>query len=173
MSDALTIRPLRADDAAQWRTIRLESLKAHPIAFQSSYEEAVTKDLAFFAGRIPPANSDSALFGAFIDGNLVGTCGLQVLTGPKQRHKAQVWGMYVTPAARRHGAGAALVQAAIDHARTRVAIVSLVVSMQNDAARALYRRMGFVAYGVEKRALRYEGVDHDDELMALDLGNGL
>jgi ribosomal protein S18 acetylase RimI-like enzyme len=173
MSDALTIRPLRADDAAQWRTIRLESLKAHPIAFQSSYEEAVTKDLAFFAGRIPPANSDSALFGAFIDGNLVGTCGLQVLSGPKQRHKAQVWGMYVTPAARRLGTGAALVQAAIDHARTRVAIVSLVVSMENDAARALYRRMGFVPYGVEKRALRYEGVDHDDELMALDLQNGL
>jgi ribosomal protein S18 acetylase RimI-like enzyme len=173
MSDALTIRPLRADDAAQWRTIRLESLKAHPIAFQSSYEEAVTKDLAFFAGRIPPANSDSALFGAFIDGNLVGTCGLQVLSGPKQRHKAQVWGMYVTPSARRHGTGAALVQTAIDHARTRVAIVSLVVSMENDAARALYRRMGFVPYGVEKRALRYEGVDHDDELMALDLQNGL
>jgi ribosomal protein S18 acetylase RimI-like enzyme len=173
MSDALTIRPLRADDAAQWRTIRLEALKAHPIAFQSSYEESVTKDLAFFAARIPPSDGESALFGAFLDGTLVGTCGLQVLTGPKQRHKAQVWGMYVTPAARRHGAGAALVQAAIDHARTRVAIVSLVVSMQNDAARALYRRMGFVAYGVEKRALRYEGVDHDDELMALDLGNGL
>jgi ribosomal protein S18 acetylase RimI-like enzyme len=172
MSDALTIRPLRADDAAQWRTIRLEALKAHPIAFQSSYEEAVTKDLAFFAARIP-ADGDSALFGALLGGNLVGTCGLQILTGPKQRHKAQVWGMYVTPAARRHGTGAALVQAAIDHARTRVAVVSLVVSMENAAARALYRRMGFVAYGVEKRALRYEGVDHDDELMALDLANGL
>lgn len=173
MSDALTIRPLRTDDAAQWRTIRLEALKAHPIAFQSSHEEAATKDIAFFAARIPPANSESVLFGAFIGGNLVGTCGFQVLTGPKQRHKAQVWGMYVTPAARRHGTGAALVQAAIDHARTRVAIVSLVVSMENAPARTLYRRMGFVPYGVEKRALRHEGVDHDDELMALDLANGL
>ena len=104
---------------------------------------------------------------------LCGSAGLNVLPGPKQRHKAQLWGMYVAPAMQRRHVGAALVRAAIEHARTRVAVVQLVVLQANTAAQALYRGFGFVSYGVEKRALRYQGIDHDDELMALDLGNGL
>jgi ribosomal protein S18 acetylase RimI-like enzyme len=170
MSDDITIRPLRADDAAQWRVLRLEALKTYPTAFQSSYEEALEQDLS---ARIPPPGSASVLFGAFHDGVLCGSAGLHVLPGPKQRHKAQLWGMYVAPAMQRRHVGAALVRAAIEHARTRVALVQLVVLQANTAAQALYRGFGFVSYGVEKRSLRYQGVDHDDELMALDLGNGL
>ena len=173
MSDPITIRAMRAEDAAEWRALRLEALKAYPTAFQSSYEEAAEQDLAYFASRIPAADSDSALFGAFNGEGLVGSCGLHVLPGPKQRHKAQLWGMYVAPAMQRRGVGAMLVRAAIDHARTRVAIVQLVVLEANSAAKALYRSLGFVTYGIEKRSLRYDGVDHDDELMALDLANAL
>ena len=69
--------------------------------------------------------------------------------------------------------GSAMLRAVIDHARARVAVVHLTVLRANIAAKALYSRFGFVSYGVEKRALRHQGVDHDDELMALDLGNGL
>ena len=42
MSDAdVAIRPLRAEDAAQWRVLRLEALQAYPTAFASSYEDAL------------------------------------------------------------------------------------------------------------------------------------
>jgi ribosomal protein S18 acetylase RimI-like enzyme len=172
MSDPadIIIRPLRADDATQWRVLRLEALKTYPTAFQSAYEDALEQDLST---RIPPPDSASVLFGAFHDGVLCGSAGLHVLPGPKQRHKAQLWGMYVAPAMQRRHVGAALVRAAIEHARTRVAVVQLVVLQANTAAQALYRGFGFVSYGVERRSLRYDGVDHDDELMALDLGNGL
>jgi ribosomal protein S18 acetylase RimI-like enzyme len=170
MSDDVTIRPLRADDAAQWRALRLEALKAYPTAFQSSYEEALEQDLST---RIPPPDSASVLLGAFHGGALCGSAGLHVLPGRKQRHKAQLWGMYVAPAMQRRHVGAGLLRAALEHARTRVAVVQLVVLQANTAAKALYRGFGFVSYGVEKRALRHDGVDHDDELMALDLGNGL
>jgi ribosomal protein S18 acetylase RimI-like enzyme len=170
MSDDITIRPVRIEDAAQWRDLRLEALRTYPTAFQSSYEEALEQDLS---ARIPPPGAASVLFGAFHDGVLCGSAGLHVLPGPKQRHKAQLWGMYVAPAMQRRHVGAALVRAAIEHARTRVAVVQLVVLQANTAARALYRGFGFVPYGVEKRSLRHDGVDHDDELMALDLGNGL
>ena len=50
---------------------------------------------------------------------------------------------------------------------------SLTVLRENSAAKALYEQFGFVSFGIEKRALRHQGVDHDDELMALDLQNGL
>lgn len=171
MSDVgITIRPLRADDAAQWRTLRLKALRAYPTAFASAYEEALEQDLS--AG-IPPPDSPSVLFGAFVRDALSGSAGLHVWPGVKQRHKAELWGVYVAPSLHRRGVGAALLRAVIDHARTRVAVVQLTVLQANSAARALYSRFGFVSYGVERRALRHDGVDHDDELMALDLGNGL
>jgi ribosomal protein S18 acetylase RimI-like enzyme len=170
MSDEITIRPLRADDAARWRTLRLEALRAYPTAFASAYEEALEQDLS---SRIPPPDGPSVLFGAFDDGTLSGSAGLHVWPGMKQRHKSELWGMYVAPSLHRRGVGSALLSAVIEHARTRVAVVQLTVLHANDAAKALYSRFGFVSYGIEKRALRHQGVDHDDELMALDFGNGL
>jgi ribosomal protein S18 acetylase RimI-like enzyme len=164
------IRPLTSADATQWRTLRLEALRRYPTAFASAYEEALEQDLS---ARIPPPDGPSVLFGAFVGGTLSGSAGLHVWPGMKQRHKSELWGMYVAPSLHRRGVGAALLSAVIDHARTRVAVVQLTVLRANDAARALYSRFCFVSYGIEKRALRHQDVDHDDELMALDLGNGL
>jgi ribosomal protein S18 acetylase RimI-like enzyme len=166
----LVIRPLTITDAAQWRALRLEALRTYPTAFASAYEEALEQDLSV---RIPPPDGPSVLFGAFAVGALSGSAGLHVWPGMKQRHKSELWGMYVAPSLHRRGVGSALVHAVIDHARTRVAVVQLTVLRANSAAKALYGQFGFVSYGVEKRALRHQGVDHDDELMALDLGNGL
>jgi ribosomal protein S18 acetylase RimI-like enzyme len=166
----LDVRPLTISDAAQWRALRLEALRTYPIAFASAYEEALEQDLSV---RIPTPDGPGVLFGAFVGGALSGSAGLHVWPGMKQRHKAELWGMYVAPSLHRRGVGAALLRAVIDHARTRVAVVQLTVLRANSAAKALYSQFGFVSYGIEKRALRHQGVDHDDELMALDFGNGL
>ena len=82
------------------------------------------------------------LFGAFHDDVLSGSAGVHVYPRLKQRHKAQLWGVYVDPSLRGRGVGAALVGAAIAHARTRVAVLQLSVQFDNAAARALYRRSG-------------------------------
>ena len=170
MSRDIVIRPLTKDDAAHWRELRLEALRNYPTAFASAYEEALQQDLS---ARIPPPDGPSVLFGAFASGALSGSAGLHVWPGMKQRHKAELWGMYVAPSLHRHGVGSALLRAVIEHARTRVAVVQLTVLRANRAAMALYEQFGFVSFGTEKRALRHQGVDHDDELMALDLRNGL
>jgi len=167
----ITIRALEKDDAPQWRVLRLEALKSHPTAFAASYEEALQHDLGTFAARIPEPDGPSVLFGAFHNGTLAGSAGVHVHPTLKQRHKAQLWGMYVAPSLRRHGVGALLLRAATEHARTRVAVLQLVVNLDNRAARALYRRFGFEPYGIERRGLRVDGVDYDDELMALDFAD--
>jgi ribosomal protein S18 acetylase RimI-like enzyme len=43
--------------------------------------------------------------------------------------------------------------------------IHLHVVTTNTAAYNLYRSMGFVAYGIEPRALRYEGRDYDTAMM--------
>ena len=53
----------------------------------------------------------------------------------------------------------------LDHARGRVEMVQLTVVSENEAAHRLYRAMGFVEYGYEKRALKQDGTYYDDVLM--------
>jgi ribosomal protein S18 acetylase RimI-like enzyme len=74
--------------------------------------------------------------------------------------------MYVRAAARGRGVGRRLVEAVIAHARRRVELIELSVVGDNRVARALYESLGFVEYGLEKHAVKYEGRYHDEVLMA-------
>jgi RimJ/RimL family protein N-acetyltransferase len=48
-------------------------------------------------------------------------------------------------------------------------VLQLFVTAGNAPAQRLYRRMGFVPYGTERRAIRIGDVFYDEELMAFDL----
>ena len=76
--------------------------------------------------------------------------------------------MYVRPAARNAGAGRRLVEAALDLARQSAELIQLTV-VRDAAARRLYASLGFVEFGVEKNALKYNGRYYDEVLMAKDL----
>ncbi len=77
--------------------------------------------------------------------------------------------MYVRPDARQAGVGRRLVEAVIDFARQRVELLQLSVVSDNEPARRLYARLGFVEYGVEKNSLKQGGRYYDEILMALPL----
>jgi len=89
----------------------------------------------------------------------VGALGGRREPGGKASHKAHLWGMYVAPAFRRRGVGAALLRAAIAHARTRPGVAWLEVSVTTAApeARRLYEAAGFQVWGEEPDALRHAG----------------
>jgi len=165
----LQIRRLGPSDAALYREIRLEALKRNPEAFGSTFESENAQPLSWFEAVVVRAD----IFGAFLDGALVGIAGYAVQEGSKQAHKALLWGMYVRAAGRNLGLGERLVAAVLDHARGHVEIVQLTVVSENVAARRLYGAMGFVEYGYEKRALKQDGRYYDEVLMAKFLDEGL
>ena len=99
----------------------------------------------------------------------IGIAVLIVHQSPKMAHKGSLVGMYVRPEARRTGVARRLVEAIIDTARRHVEVVQLTVVMGNEPARRLYAGLGFVEYGVEKRALKQGDRYFDEILMALDL----
>lgn len=162
MAEDPVIRRFRADEAEAWRTVRLAALRDAPDAYGDTYEAAAARPLSHFvetvAGDFPP-------FGAFLGADVVGTAGFYVMSGSKVAHRGVLWGMYVAPGSRRRGIGERLIGAVLAEAGTSVDQVHLHVVATNTTAYALYRRMGFVAYGIEPRALRHEGVDHDEVLM--------
>ena len=159
----MEIRLLLADDAEVFQELRLLALRECPTAFSSSYEEECDIPLTSVAESLAPA-PDSAVFGAFDDGRLVGVVGLQRERHRKLSHKAFVWGVYVAPAFRKRGLGRRLLRAALDHAAAMPGLrqVSLGVNVANSAAIALYESLGFQPYGIEKGFLLVDGVLHDE-----------
>lgn len=161
------IRPVTRAEASTWRELRLEALKNHPIAFMSSYEEWVKRDLDSFAARIPEPDGADVLFGVYVAGELGGFAGFRREPDAKERHKGYMWGVYLRPALRGRGIAEAMIVRLLEHARRHVSLLRCSVTAENAAAADLYRRLGFVDYGVEPRSLRYEGRDYDEALLVI------
>ena len=162
------IRRLDAADAPGFRALRLDALRLHPAAFGSSFEEESQYPPDEFARRLlsPPA----VTFGGFVDGTLAGLAGLIVPTRIKKRHRGDVFGVYVDAAQRRSGLAHALVATVIAHARNEgLCLLQLTVTVGNNSARAMYERLGFTAFAIERRALLVDGVFHDTTHMVLNL----
>jgi ribosomal protein S18 acetylase RimI-like enzyme len=156
------VRQLTPDDAEIYRAIRLESLKLDGEAFGSSFEFESAQTTAWFADRL----RQSAGFGAFQNGELAGTACLAVQQGLKTAHKGKLWGMYVRAETRASGVGRRLVEAVIAAARDQVELIQLSVVETNVPARRLYASLGFVDYGLELNALKFEERYVNEVLMA-------
>lgn len=161
----VTIRLLVADDALQLRKLRLFALKESPLAFTESYEELAQLSESDYVQRI----RNSFTFGAFADGEMVGSMAYFIRPHHKQRHQGVVVGVYVMPEWRGHGIAGSLMQALIVHAKERLEMMVLQVAIENFAARHTYLNAGFQSYGVEPRALKMGDRYVDEEHMWLDL----
>ena len=170
MSPTPQIRALVPDDAQALIALRAEALRSAPLAFAASPgdDQGFSPDAvrASLSGRDP-----SAVFGAFDATALVGMVGVVQLNRRKAHHNALIWGMYVSAKARRSGAGAALLAAAIDRVRTWPGVIQIHLAVSDAAPEALrlYERAGFREWGAEPRALQWEGRFVAEHHMVLDL----
>ena len=159
---AADIRRLGVDDAEAYRAIRLHGLKTVPEAFGSTYDIESARALSEFADRLEA----TAIFGAFMGGEIIGMVGFWQSNGPRERHKGRIFGTYVRPEFRGSGAGRALMGAVLAHAAAIVEQVTLFVVEDNADAIALNRRVGFTVFGVEPRALKF-GTRYQDEYLMI------
>lgn len=159
----LQIQHLTPDDAAQYRALMLEAYERHPQAFTSSVREREKLPLAWWAARLD--GELDLLLGAFSEGRLLGIVGLAFELREKARHKATLFGLYVTGEQRSCGLGYQLVQRLLAEAADYegLRLVQLTVTAGNDAALSLYRRCGFVQFGLEPQAVCV-GEDYLDKI---------
>jgi ribosomal protein S18 acetylase RimI-like enzyme len=162
------IRRLTAADADSYQVLRLQALRDSPRAFSSSYEEECATPLANVAAFLAPESGRQVL-GAFVDGRLAGMVGLGRDLRRKASHKAFIRSMYVDPEYRGRKIARRLLEeaVAVAHSLGGVRQVTLAVTAGNATAVALYQSLGFVAFGVEPRALQLNGVFIDDVHMVL------
>lgn len=145
----LEIRQLDDASLADYKAIRLEGLQRSPEMFGWSYEEEAMQDDSFHSLRL----QSGKVYGAYQDKKIVGMIGTIDFLQRKMRHRAAIWGVYVSPDNRQGGIGRQLIQAALDGMPRNIKCVMLGVGTNNSKAMALYKKMGFEEYGLEKMAL--------------------
>lgn len=170
----MQVRILNEKDAEAFWKIRLRALQENPESFGASYEEILERGIAGTAQGLGrrEGTPENVTFGAFDEkGQLVGLAGFRREEEAKKRHKGLIWGMYVPKELRGQGIGKALLEAAIEYAKSLPDLerINLAVVLTNKEARLLFVSHGFQSYGMERKALKLHDRYFDQELMTLSL----
>ncbi len=163
----MSVRVLVAEDAREYRRLRLEGLRECPTAFAAHYEEERATDIEATAAQLGPT-PERVVCGAFVDQSLVGVVGLDREGRRNLHHKALLWGMYVAPSFRGKGLGRELLDHVLRHAGTMTELrqINLWVNTASAPAVAMYRAVGFEPIGTERAFLIVDGAPQDLMLMA-------
>ena len=157
-----TIRRLTRDDVNAYRAIRLEALTVSPESYGTAPENFAARTIEAVQRQM----EQMAFFGA-IDpsGALTGIVAYGRDDGERETHRGWLMQVYVQPQMRGTGASLALIEAAVDHARTEVIQVHLMVGAHNAPAIRLYEKAGFTTYGTDPRCLYVNGRYIDEHMM--------
>nr|WP_290666156.1 GNAT family protein [Ardenticatena sp.] len=166
------LRTIREADAAD--VLRLVQAVATEEVFigveANTLPRSVEEERRFIRAAL---NTPRRLFmGADVKGRIVGTLSLSPgQFGRKDAHLATL-GIVLAPRYRGVGLGGAMLDAAIEWARTKAfEKIQLEVFATNERAIALYRRKGFVEEGRRRRAYKLRGEYVDGVLMGLWIGD--
>src|SRR5690349_14414850 len=119
-----SVRRLAPEEAHLFQALRLEAMTAEPRSFVATLAEESAKPITWYAERL----IEDAVFAASLDSEeLVGMAGFTRMKPARERHRGQVWSMYVRASARGHGVAGALLRTVIEHARKEVETLELIV----------------------------------------------
>ena len=157
----MVIRPIKTEDAADINRMRTMNGVRENILGMAS--ERVSDAEAFIRALTP----NDHLLVAEVDGTVVGCVSLNVSPRPRVCHTGGL-GLMVHADYQRQGIGKALMTDILDIADNWLKLkrVELSVFVENEAAIALYRKMGFVVEGTKKYAAVRNGLYADEYLMA-------
>lgn len=162
---AVTLRSPQISDAAQLNAyLRLTSGETH---FMVRYPEECSQSLEAAQKRLQAMADDerSFMLAAFLDGELVGNCGVNELADHlKLRHRASL-GISIKKKAWGLGLGTILIAKALEQAKENgFTQVELGVFADNERARGLYRKLGFQEMGCIPHAFLLKDGTYRDEV---------
>lgn len=150
--------------------------------YKKFFTMGLTNDEEFF--RITPADEANAPFptkdnnksftlGAYVDSELAGIVSF-IRDGAdreKLRHKGTLLRMYVSGTQRGKGIAKQLIEVLIERVKTIEGIeqINLTVMDNNQTAKRLYQKFGFVTYGSEQDAIKWKGKYFTENQMVLKL----
>jgi RimJ/RimL family protein N-acetyltransferase len=157
-----SIRRLTRNDVDAYRAIRLEALTNHPESYGTSPQAFAARSIETLARQL-----ETLAYFAIVanSGELGGIAAFAVDDGERERHRGWIMQVYASPAMRGNGSALALIEAAVEHARSQVIQVHLMVGAHNAPAIRLYEKAGFKTYGTDPRCLYVNGRYIDEHMM--------
>ncbi len=158
MVEIIRLPPDRWQD---FQSLRMEALKSDPAAFGRAYEEEVIYKQELWQRRI-----GSVIF-AVNDNQPVGMVGYYFNEMVKNKHVANIYGMYVNKAFRNQGIGGQLLSIAITSIKEKNEILKIKLSVNpaQKSAVKLYNRFGFTSIGTSRKEYNDNGNFSDEVLM--------
>src|ERR1700688_2864960 len=132
----MEIRLFTEQDAQTLWDLRMQALETDPWSFVDSPEELRAISVEEFAARLRADDAENFIVGAFEQQTAVGMVGCYPEVPLKRRHKAWIWGVFVTPAARGRGIARSLMQAAIVRAEAIDGIEMVMLTVAVDQPRS-------------------------------------
>lgn len=147
----ISYRKLAAEDAGAYRNIRLESLKAHPESFGSTFEDQSKLPQLMFEKALVQPYDKRFVLGAFSQDELIGICGFVPSNDFDLLHTGTLIQMYVKATYHGRKIGLNLVKALLQAAFNIPAIEQVVlgVNVGNLGAIRVYGQAGFQTYQSE------------------------
>ncbi|WP_281636649.1 GNAT family N-acetyltransferase [Flavobacterium marginilacus] len=116
---------------------------------------------------------DSFTLGAYSDNQLAGIVSFARDGGDREklRHKGVLFRMYVSKHFRGQGIAKKLIQTLVERVNQIADIeqINLTVIANNDNAKKLYEKFGFVTFGSESNAIKWKGKYFTEDQMTLKL----
>lgn len=160
----LIIRVIKPEDAARVAAITAAVANEQIYIGLSKFTLTPEQYAAEIAGYNPEVR---VLYGAAVDGDVVGVIDFTRPTSPKRQHSMSL-GMFVLDGYRGIGIGAGLMEAALNWGRERrLEKAFLSVYHNNDRAIRLYRKYGFTECGRYSRQFRAAGLELDEVFMEM------
>jgi ribosomal protein S18 acetylase RimI-like enzyme len=127
-----------------------------------------------FGASFPTKDSlDSFTLGAYVDSEFAGVVSFARDGGDREklRHKGILFRMYVSKDYRGQGVAKKLIEELIERVKLIADIeqINLTVISNNDNAKKLYEKIGFVTFGSEKNAIKWKGKYFAEDQMTLSL----
>lgn len=167
----MEIKIIDKSDWVSYQKLRLTALKVAHESFGSTYEREVQFTEQQIIERISP-NSNKFFMGIFDEKELIGVVSFHREVGQKDRHKGNIYGMFIHEDYQGKGLAKLLLSTLINKVKEEypdLEQIRLSVVSNNISAIKLYGHLGFEKYGVEINALKEGDKYFDEDLMVLFL----
>lgn len=151
--------PLEPAHWKDYKTLRLEALKTEPDAYTYVHAEESKKTNDYWQDRFRQyVNGETGImFGAFVDGMVVGMMGATWKSKKRLRHIATLAMVYVSPEYRKHGVASCLMERVLQCLQNDHGIIKVMlrVTARKKPAVTFYTRSGFREVGLLEKEIKF------------------
>jgi len=162
-----TIEILVPDQWKEYQEIKLKSLKTDPTAFAISYQQFFEQDEKEIKKDLSDPNCKNYI--TKIGDRIIALARYSLATPENVKHLATIHAVFVDPDFRGKGIGYSLLKRMIDDLHNNPVTVRVVLSVnnENEAPKNLYKKLGFVQFGVGEKEMKVNGKYYDMAQMEL------